>query len=116
MRGGDLDRQPAAGYASGGGTHVPAIADDGVTLLHDEPGARIRGRSRTVGQRRIVERELIESGQAHFAAVVHIKQQPVVAVGQLERLEYEDIRGVLDLAGRIARRKLEVGDDGIARM
>ena len=40
----------------------------------------------------------------------------MVAILQLDRLQYEDIRRVLDVASRIARRKRNVRNDGISRV
>src|SRR4029453_8325801 len=93
--------------------HVPSIADDGVTLFHDEPGAGVRGGTRIVGEGRVRRNagELIQPGEAQFSAIVHIEQHPVIAVGQVDRLEYEEIHRILAIAGRVARWERNVGDD-----
>ena len=76
-----------------GRAEIPPHRDDGVAQAHDEACAGMRGRGRVVGQV-----DVVEPAQPHLAAVVVVEEQPVVAVLQVDRLEDEDVRRVLDLA------------------
>ena len=64
----------------------------------------------------LVKGDVVEPAQPHFAAIVEVNEQPMVAVVQIDRLEDEDVHRVLDLAARVARRHFDVGDHGVARI
>jgi hypothetical protein len=88
---------------------VPSVRDDRVTEVHDETRAGIYGRRGVVGDGRVVE-----PAHPHFAAVVEVEEQPMVAAAQIDRLENEDIHGVLDHATGVDRCPFDIGDYRVA--
>ena len=88
---------------------VPAVPRQAVALVHQERVARIRRGGRVVAAARAVE-----GAEELVAAVVDLDEQLVVAVAQIDRLQDVDVHRVLDVAARVARRELDVGDDPVA--
>ena len=106
---GQRDRQAAI---SGGEIALPAAPDHRVTAVHQKAVAGIARLDQFNRARRIVEKR-----KRNLAATVHyVIEEPAVAVGGDGRAQDFHIGRGLDQPQRIARRALDVGDDGVVRI
>ena len=103
---GHLEAQQLGGI---GQTRNPTAPGNGEAVAHQEAVARRFGRGERIAGGRVVQ----QVQHALVAAIVDVVEQRAVALGRIGRPQDLEIRRVLDLAARVARREPDVDDAAI---